>query len=105
VTLSALTPDVTADLVRQLREGEALAASRPTAGARLPQTDPATALAILREAAAEQTPVWVGYAGGSGQVERILFHPESTDGGRVTGTAGGIRRTLSIHRITGAAPA
>ena len=99
-----LTPEVTDDLVRQLRAGEAV--GKPAAGRTpLPHTDPTTALVILREAAAEQTPVWVGYAGASGQIERILFHPEIADGGRVVGTAGGVRRTLSIHRITGAAPA
>jgi len=62
-------------------------------------------LPILREAVADQVPVWIGYAGPSGQIERFVFHPETAEGGRVTGTAKGIRRTLSIHRITGAGPA
>jgi hypothetical protein len=101
-----LTPEATEEIVRRLREGEAAAASRPTTGRpHLPHTDPTTALAILREAAADQVPVWIGYAGSSGQIERVLFHPESTEGGRVTGTVKGLRRVLSIHRITGAAPA
>lgn len=103
VTHTELSVEATEEIVRQLRVGEQQ--STP-ARARdpLPHTDPTTALAILREAAAEQVAVWVGYAGGSGQIERILFHPESTEGGRVTGTADGVRRTLSVHRITGAAP-
>ena len=99
-----LTAEATEDIVRQLRVGES-AAQPKAARTPLPHTDPTTALVILREAAAEQTPVWVGYAGASGQIERILFTPEVADGGRVTGTANGVRRTLSIHRITGAAPA
>lgn len=103
----ALTADVTDEIVRQLRSGEEVSAAQAAAPGRgpLPSTDPTTALAILREAAAEQTPVWIGYAGASGQIERLLFHPETAEGGRVTGTAKGVRRTLSIHRITGAAPA
>jgi len=104
LTHTQLTAEATEDVVRQLRAGEA-AAEPKAARTPLPHTDPTTALAILREAAADQTPVWVGYAGASGQIERVLFHPEVADGGRVTGTANGIRRTLSIHRITGAAPA
>lgn len=106
VTHTLLTPEATEEIVRQLRAGEQAAASRPAGGRpALPHTDPTTALAILREAAADQTPVWIGYAGTSGQIERVLFHPESTEGGRVTGTTNGTRRILSIHRITGAAPA
>ncbi|KAB7741397.1 hypothetical protein GA707_17770 [Nostocoides sp. F2B08] len=106
VAHTPLTPEVTEEIVRRLREGEAVAASRPVDGrAALPHTDPTTALAILREAAADQVPVWIGYAGSSGQIERVLFHPETTEGGRVTGTVKGLRRVLSIHRITGAAPA
>lgn len=106
VTHTLLTPEATGEIVRQLRAGEEAAAGRPAAGRpALPHTDPATALAILREAAADQTPVWIGYAGSSGQIERVLFHPESTEGGRVTGSVNGTRRILSIHRITGAAPA
>ncbi|MFN2319648.1 MAG: helicase-associated domain-containing protein, partial [Dermatophilaceae bacterium] len=106
VTHTTLTPEETGEIVRQLRAGEAASQARPQAGrSALPYTDPTTALVILREAAAEQIPVWIGYAGGSGQIERILFHPELAEGGRVVGTAKGVRRTLSIHRITGAAPA
>lgn len=104
VTHTALSAELTEEIVRHLRAGEAQHA--PARGRDpLPHTDPTTALAILREAAADQAPVWIGYAGGAGQIERILFHPESTEGGRVMGTANGVRRTLSVHRITGAAPA
>ncbi|MDO5503329.1 MAG: helicase-associated domain-containing protein [Actinomycetia bacterium] len=106
ITHTLLTPESTEEIVRQLREGEASAASRaPASRSALPHTDPTTALTLLREAAADSTPLWIGYAGSTGQIERLLFHPESTEGGRVTGTAKGVRRVLSIHRITGAAPA
>jgi hypothetical protein len=47
--------------------------------------------------------VWIGYAGAEGQVTRLLLYPERVQGGRVHGTADGMRRTLSIHRVTGAA--
>lgn len=102
ITHTALSAEATEEIVRQLRIGEEQSI-RARARDPLPHTDPTTALAVLREAAAEQVAVWVGYAGGSGQVERILFHPHATEGGRVLGTADGVRRTLSIHRITGVA--
>lgn len=105
VTHTLLTPEATEEIVHQLRAGEEAAASRPTGRPALAHTDPTTALAILREAAADQTPVWIGYASSSGQIERLLFHPENAEGGRVTGMVSGTRRVLSIHRITGAAPA
>jgi hypothetical protein len=60
-------------------------------------------MAILREAAADRQGVWIGYANREGQVARMLLYPERVEGGRVHGTADGARRTLSIHRITGAA--
>jgi hypothetical protein len=106
VTHTALTPEAVEEVVRELRAGEEAARQRPESGRdRLPHTDPTTAIAILREAAADQVPVWLGYAGGTGQIERVLFYPERVEGGRATGTAKGVRRTLSVHRITGAAPA
>ena len=77
-------------------------ASRP--GPSLPSTDPTTTLAVLRDAAADRQPVWLGYSDGEGQVRRLLFYPERVEGGRVHGMADGTHRTLSIHRVTGAAP-
>lgn len=70
----------------------------------IPAGDPATSLALLREASADRRPVWVGYADAVGAVRRFLFRPEDIDNGRVHGVADGVRRTLSIHRITGVAP-
>ena len=94
------------DLVRTLRSGEAAAdaaraavAGRP--GPAIPASDPATSVAVLREAIADGHAAWLGYADGSGRVRRMLFYPERVDGGRVSGTADGASRTLSVHRITG----
>ena len=66
-------------------------------------TDPTTAIAVLRDAAADRRAVWVGYADSAGAVSRILFHPERIEGGRILGRADGSPRTLSVHRITAAA--
>lgn len=105
---SRVDAEVARALVPELRDGEADAARRRDDEARsgrprLPSTDPTTSLAILREALAEGQAVWLGYANRTGEVRKLLFYPERVDGGRVTGTADGTRRTLSVHRITGAA--
>ncbi len=94
------------DLVRSLRAGEAaagaLAARRADrAGPAIPANDPTTSVAVLREAIADGHATWLGYSDGTGHIQRMLFYPERIDGGRVTGTADGATRTLSVHRITG----
>ncbi len=107
-TVRRLDEGATTSLIGALRAGEESAAyvraqraARP--GPHLPSTDPTTTVAILREAAADRQGVWIGYANAEGQVARLLLYPERVEGGRVHGTADGTRRTLSIHRITGAA--
>lgn len=107
-TVRPLDEATAVSLIAALRAGEKAAeyerarrAARP--GPHLPHTDPATTIAILREAAADRQGVWVGYAGGDGQVTRLLLYPERVEGGRVHGIADGTPRTLSIHRVTGAA--
>jgi hypothetical protein len=110
----ALTPLVddeqTETLVSALRAGEEAAAyerahqqSQP--GPRLPSTEPAVALALLREASADSLGVWIGYADSDGRAERILFYPKRIQGGRAYGSVEGsnVERAFSIHRITGAA--
>ena len=98
--------------VAALRAGEASAdydrareESQP--GPRLPSTEPAVTLALLRDAAADQHGVWIGYADGEGRATRMLFYPKRIDGGRAVGIVDGstIERAFSIHRITGAASA
>ena len=108
VSLQPVDDEVVGALVGALRAGEEAAAyqreqraSRP--GPSLPSTDPTTTLAVLREAAADRQGVWIGYSDSDGRVQRLLFYPDRVEGGRVHGTAEGTARTLSIHRVTGAA--
>ncbi|HYJ74304.1 MAG TPA: helicase-associated domain-containing protein [Kineosporiaceae bacterium] len=71
----------------------------------LAATDPASALALLRDAAAARRPVWIGYADGAGHVARRLVEPLSVDAGRITAFDRGSEevRTFSVHRVTGVA--
>ncbi|HET7476101.1 MAG TPA: helicase-associated domain-containing protein, partial [Dermatophilaceae bacterium] len=100
------------ELVARLREGEAArdrasAAEAAQPGPRLPSTDPAVTLSVLREAAADQTRVWLGHADREGEQSRVLFQPRRVIGGRAYGTVEGseIERAFSVHRITGVLPA
>lgn len=85
----------------QEARGRAVAASAGRSGPPIPANDPTTSMAVLREAIADGRAVWLGYSDGVGRTQRLLFHPERIDGGRVTGVSDDITRTLSIHRITG----
>ena len=110
-TLTSFVDDeLTATLVSALRAGEESAAyerareqSQP--GPRLPSTEPAVALALLREASADGLGLWIGYADADGRTTRILFYPKRIEGGRAYGSIEGsnVERAFSIHRITGAA--
>jgi hypothetical protein len=100
----------TETLVSALRAGEASAAyerdrARSLPGPRLPSTEPAVALALLREATADSLGLWIGYADADGRTQRILFYPRRIEGGRAYGFVEGtnVEQTFSIHRITGAA--
>jgi hypothetical protein len=109
VTASTVDADLVTTLVAALRAGEEAAAYQrealaTRAGPSLPSTDPTTTLAVLREAAADRQAVWLGYSDAEGTVRRMLFQPERVEGGRVHGSVDGTARTLSIHRVTGAAP-
>jgi hypothetical protein len=110
-TLSTVVDEeLTKTLVAALRAGEESAEferareeSQP--GPRLPSTEPAVALALLREASADRLGLWIGYADGDGRTTRILFYPKRIEGGRAYGAVAGsdVERAFSIHRITGAA--
>lgn len=109
VSAQVVDDDLVTRLVGALRAGEEAAAYQREQLARregpaLPSTDPTTTLAVLRDAAADRQAVWVGYSDADGRVRRLLFYPDRVEGGRVHGTADGALRTLSIHRVTGAAP-
>jgi hypothetical protein len=108
---SVVDDELTETLVAALRAGEESAAyerarfqSQP-GPPRLPSTEPAVALALLREASADRLGVWIGYADGDGRTTRMLFYPKRIEGGRAYGPVEGsnIERAFSIHRITGAA--
>ena len=107
---SVVDDEQTETLISALRAGEESAAyerereqSQP--GPRLPSTEPAVALALLREASADSLGVWIGYADADGRTKRILFYPKRIEGGRAYGSVEGsnVEHTFSIHRITGAA--
>ncbi len=110
-TLSSLVDDEsTQTLVAALRAGEESAAyeqarEQAQPGPRLPSTEPAVALALVREASADGLGLWIGYADADGRVTRILFYPRRIEGGRAYGLVDGsnAERAFSIHRITGAA--
>ncbi|MBE3076646.1 MAG: helicase-associated domain-containing protein [Actinobacteria bacterium] len=110
-TLTSVVDDeLTETLVSALRAGEESAAyerarAQSQPGPRLPSTEPAVALALLREASADSLGVWIGYADADGRTTRILFYPKRIEGGRAYGSVEGsnVERAFSIHRITGAA--
>jgi hypothetical protein len=110
-TITAVVDDeLTETLVSALRAGEESAAyerarAQSQPGPRLPSTEPAVALALLREAAADSLGIWIGYADADGRTTRILFYPKRIEGGRAFGSVQGsnVERAFSIHRITGAA--
>jgi Helicase conserved C-terminal domain len=107
---SVVDEELTETLISALRAGEESAAyererARAQPGPRLPSTEPAVALALLREASADSLGVWIGYADADGRTKRILFYPKRIEGGRAYGSVEGsnVEHTFSIHRITGAA--
>ncbi|AEI10958.1 helicase-associated domain-containing protein [Cellulomonas gilvus] len=99
-------------LVRRLRaSGDRSAPVEPdeSAGAQGADTapgtrgtaDPADALALLREAAADRADVWVELVGPSGRPERRLLRPLSLEGGRLRAAdlAREAELTVVVHRI------
>jgi Helicase conserved C-terminal domain len=107
---SVVDDELTETLISALRAGEESAAyererAQSQPGPRLPSTEPAVALALLREASADSLAVWIGYADADGRTKRILFYPKRIEGGRAYGSVEGsnVEHTFSIHRITGAA--
>ena len=84
------------------------AGAESAAGRRAPDAggtgDPASALLLLREAAAERSLVWVEIVGGRGVLERRLVRPVSVDGGRLRAVdpAREAELVVAVHRIAGA---
>jgi hypothetical protein len=79
-------------------------AARRATGATSGTADPAAALLLLREAAAERSLVWVDVVGGRGVLERRLLRPVSVDGGRLRAIdpAREAELVVAVHRIAGA---
>jgi hypothetical protein len=107
---SVMDDERTETLVTALRAGEESAEyerarEESLPGPRLPSTEPAVALALLREASTDSLGLWIGYADADGRTTRILFYPKRIEGGRAYGSVEGsnVERAFSIHRITGAA--
>jgi len=102
--------EVQTDLPRRQRETQredAQVRQEAAPGPRLPSTDPAVTLSLLREAAADRHRVWIGHADAAGKTAKLLFTPRRVEGGRAYGTVAGsaVERSFSVHRITGVAPA
>lgn len=99
--VTEVPPEAPQAVVRALRAAEDRPREDPHPGPGVPSLDPVSSAALLREAAADRLPVWVGVTDAVGSTSRLLFHPQRVDGGRVLGEVDGMPRTLSLHRITG----
>ena len=97
--------------VRALRAGDrATTAPRgpvvgPALGGVLPRTPAAQTLALLRDALADERPLWIGYVDSDGGVSERVIDPVRLSGGSLTAFdhRTGELRTFPVHRITGAA--
>jgi hypothetical protein len=101
-----------AAVVAGLRTGDTEAVRRAAAEAdgrgeppSLTATDPASALAALRDAASAGRAVWVGMSDAAGRLTVRQLSPVAVDGGLVTAldAESGQVRTMSVHRISGVA--
>ncbi|MGN7248579.1 helicase-associated domain-containing protein [Janibacter anophelis] len=103
--VTEVAPEPSEEVLRRLREGEARAQVQREAprdgGPAIPALDPASNAALLREAAADRLPVWLGITDAEGATRRLLFHPSSVDGGRVVGEVDAVPQVYSLHRVTG----
>ncbi|WP_432489016.1 helicase-associated domain-containing protein [Kineococcus sp. SYSU DK018] len=105
------SPALLSAAVRSLRAGDEDAAAGERRRAEhadapaLSHLDPATSLALLREAAGERRAVWIGYVDADGTPRRHLVEPIGVEGGRITAfdRAEQSVRTFSVHRVTGVA--
>jgi hypothetical protein len=96
-------------VVEGLRRGDAEPPARTVEGNGPPlhPMDPASSLAELRSAASERRRMWMGISDPTGQVTRRLVEPLGVTAGRITVFDHGVGevRTVSVHRVTGVAPA
>lgn len=110
VAVSLVDEPLADRLVAAMKAGER-DRPEPTAGPRIPSTEPSVTRSMLQEAMGGSVRVWIGYAEPSGELRRALFRPRRIEGGRVSGLVSPGEndpehpRTFSIHRITGIAEA
>lgn len=92
-----------ATLVQVLRRGESQPGGLRTGPRTGGTDDPGTALATLREAAADHAEVWLELVGPRGALERRRVRPLRVDGGRVrvTDTARDAEIVVAAHRVAG----
>lgn len=103
--VSTVDEETASRIVTTMVSGES---HRPRSGNGLPApTDPVVTASLLREAAAERLPVWIGYADEVGGVQLILLRPTAVEQGRVRGTVADqdAPRTFLLHRISGVSAA
>ena len=83
-----------------VRAGDRVAAVRPPT--RADRQTPASALALLREAAEQQATVVIGYVDDDGTIHDRVVDPLSADGGRLRAFDHRSERTraFAVHRIT-----
>jgi len=106
VRVTGVDAEVAGAVVASMRRGEQERTARPPEDPDGPivSTDPAVTASVLREAAAGDLSVWVGYVDEVGSVRRMLIRPHLIEAGRVLATVGEANqaRTLLLHRVTGA---
>jgi predicted DNA-binding transcriptional regulator YafY len=95
----------TAALVGRIRAGEAMAAAQRATGRRSARSNGlAATLDLLRDAAAHQREVLIGYVDPGGVASDHIVEPVSVDGGVLEGldrVEGDLRR-FQLHRISSA---
>lgn len=107
VPLAAVDADRAAQLVRQLRGGDAAAAARrgPAVYADSTPTSTAATMALLREATNRRIGVCIGYVDAHGVATLRIVEPIGVGAGMLEGLdlTDGAVRNFSLHRITSAA--
>jgi hypothetical protein len=95
----------TAATITAVRAGDRAATGRPTAPPAARQT-PASALALLREAAEAGTTVRIGYVDGDGSVHDRVVDPERIEGGwlRAFDHRSEEVRSYAVHRVSSVQP-
>jgi hypothetical protein len=96
----------TAATVTAIRAGDRTAAARPAGTPAPPRQSPASALAVLREAAETGASVVIGYLDNDGSTHDRLVDPERVDGGRLRAFDHRSEelRSFAVHRITSVRP-